>query len=81
MATKPSGHVTEEHLHVLSFTDELNLCQAGVVYCKDTLPETAFIKLAWLLGNYKDKEEVKRLLSTDLRGEINERLQPDEYLE
>ena len=67
------------HAHV--YTAAINLSKAGVVYCKDTLPETAFIKLAWLLGNYKDKEEVKRLLSTDLRGEINERLQPDEYLE
>jgi glutamyl-tRNA(Gln) amidotransferase subunit D len=34
-------------------------------------PETAYIKLAWLLSNYKDK--VKELYGKNLRGEISER--------
>jgi len=48
----------------------------GVISAKDMLPETAFIKLAWLLGNYK-KEEVKKLFQENLRNEINERLSLD----
>ena len=44
------------------------------------LTETAFIKLAWLLGNYK-KDEVKTLITKNLRGEINERLMKDEFLD
>jgi len=44
------------------------------------LTETAFIKLAWLLGNYK-KEEAKKLITENLRGEINERVLKDEFLE
>lgn len=40
-------------------------------YC-DMTPETAFIKLAWLLSNYA-KDEVKILFSKNLRGEITER--------
>lgn len=67
------------HPHV--YTAAINLSKEGVVYCEDMLPETAFMKLAWLLGNYKDKEEVKRLMSENLRGEINPRIEPDEYLE
>lgn len=67
------------HPHV--YTAAINLSKIGVVYCKDMLPETAFIKLAWLLGNYKDKEEIKELVQKNLRGEINPRLEPDQYLE
>lgn len=38
------------------------------------LAETALVKLSWLLGNYKDTEEIKRMIKIDLRGEINTRL-------
>ncbi len=38
----------------------------------DMTPETAFIKLAWLLSNYK-KEEVKVLYEKNLRGEISDK--------
>ncbi len=65
------------HPHV--YTAAINLSDAGVIYCKDMLPETAFVKLAWLLGNYK-KEEVKELMAKNLRREINERLMKDEFL-
>ncbi len=45
---------------------------AGVIYCEDMLPETAYVKLGWLLGNYK-KEEAAGLLAKNLVGEITER--------
>ncbi len=45
---------------------------AGVIYCEDMMPETAYVKLGWLLGNYK-KDEAAKLLSTNLIGEITER--------
>ena len=44
----------------------------GVIFGKDMLTETAQVKLAWLLGNYSS-DEVKKLICTNLRGEINER--------
>ncbi len=40
----------------------------------DMTPETAFIKLAWLLSNYPHK--VKELISINLKGEINKRILP-----
>ncbi len=49
-----------------------NLQEAGVIgNFNDMLAETAFVKLSWLLGNYK-KEDVKRLMCEDLRGEISD---------
>ena len=53
-----------------------DLLKAGVIPGEDMLPETAFVKLAWLLGNYK-KDEVKMLIGKNLRGEINERIEPN----
>jgi len=43
----------------------------------DITPETAFIKLAWLLSNY-DNEKSKKLYEKDLRGEISERSEKEE---
>ena len=48
------------------------MSSAGATYCEDMLPEVAYVKLGWLLGNYK-KAEVEKLLSTNIVGEIAER--------
>ena len=46
----------------------------------DMTPETAFIKLAWLLSNYKNKNQIKELYHKNLRGEISERTEIDTFL-
>ena len=56
------------------------LANIGVIFGQDMLSETAFVKLAWLLGNYK-KDEVKDLIGKNLRGEINKRILLDEFSE
>jgi len=66
-------------MHV--YSNAIDLANAGVIPGEDMLIETAFIKLAWLLGNYKDKEDIKRLVGANLRGEINTRIEPEQYLE
>ncbi len=59
------------------YTPGKQLIEAGVIgNYTDIHPETAFIKLAWLLSNYK-KEEIKNLYETNLRGEITERIEED----
>jgi glutamyl-tRNA(Gln) amidotransferase subunit D len=58
-------------VHENVYTNLRKLKSAGVIYCEDMLPETALIKLSWLLGNYS-KEETKKLLPKNLRGEITE---------
>lgn len=51
----------------------------GTVYCEDMTPETAFVKLGWLLGNHKSVE-AKKLLNCDIAGEIKQRSGTDEFI-
>ncbi|NQU97876.1 Glu-tRNA(Gln) amidotransferase subunit GatD [Candidatus Woesearchaeota archaeon] len=44
----------------------------------DMTPETAFIKLAWLLSNHK--KNVRKLFSENIRGEISERSEKEGFL-
>lgn len=57
-------------VHPYVYTNLRRLSEIGCIFCEDMLPETAFIKLAWLLGNYP-LEETKKLLTKNLRGEIS----------
>jgi glutamyl-tRNA(Gln) amidotransferase subunit D len=50
-----------------------DLIDIGVIEGEDTLPEAALVKMMWVLGNEKDREIRRRLLSSDLRGEYNGR--------
>lgn len=63
-------------MHV--YSNAVDLTKAGVIPGKDMLAETAFVKLAWLLGNYP-KEKAKGLIAKNLRGEISERTEMDEF--
>ncbi len=45
---------------------------AGAVYCEDMLPEVAYVKLGFLLGNYK-ATDAKEMLNTNIAGEITAR--------
>jgi len=49
--------------------------KAGVVYLKDILPETAFVKLGWVLGHKEwNAEQKKQKMLENISGEFNERL-------
>ncbi len=63
-------------MHV--YSKQVELSEMGVLSGEDMLPETAFVKLAWLLGNYKP-EEAKKLIPKNLRGEITERTEINEF--
>ncbi len=62
------------------YSPQKELQEIGIISGSDMLPETAFIKLAFLLSNYPQKE-AKRLMQENLRGEINERILPDQYFD
>jgi glutamyl-tRNA(Gln) amidotransferase subunit D len=49
------------------------LARAGVVYLGDMLPETAYAKLLWALGQSNDPAKVGDLLRTPRAGESGER--------
>lgn len=42
----------------------------GVIPLEDMLPETALVKLMWILGQTHDAEEAKKLLNTNIAGEL-----------
>ncbi|MGV8143553.1 MAG: Glu-tRNA(Gln) amidotransferase subunit GatD, partial [Methanothermobacter sp.] len=49
------------------------LVEAGVISALDMLPETAYVKLIWTLGQTDDLDEIKRIMQTNLKGEIEEK--------
>jgi glutamyl-tRNA(Gln) amidotransferase subunit D len=57
-------------VHPFVYTNLRRLFDIGCVFCEDMLPETAYVKLSWLFGNYP-KEKIKELMKENLRGEIN----------
>lgn len=54
-----------------------DLLAQGVIPLEDMLPETALVKLMWVLGQTKDAEKAKRLLKTDVAKEISRRTVPE----
>ncbi|RJS77530.1 Glu-tRNA(Gln) amidotransferase GatDE subunit D [Methanophagales archaeon] len=50
-----------------------DLLHAGIIEGEDMLPETALVKLMWVLGQTTDMEEVKRLMRKNIVGEIRVR--------
>ncbi|MDD1718688.1 MAG: Glu-tRNA(Gln) amidotransferase subunit GatD [Methanoregulaceae archaeon] len=50
-----------------------DLMRIGVIEGEDMLPETALVKLMWVLGNEDDQEKVAGLMRSDIRGEYTRR--------
>ena len=45
----------------------------GCVFVEDMMPEVAYVKLGWALGQEKDIEKVKEIMLANVAGEITER--------
>jgi len=52
----------------------------GVVPAANMLPEVAYMKLGWALGQTEDLDEVKRIMLTPIANEITEREPQNGYL-
>jgi len=50
-----------------------DLLHAGIIEGEDMLPETALVKLMWVLGQTTDIGEVRRLMHENIAGEIKGR--------
>ncbi|UCE97079.1 MAG: Glu-tRNA(Gln) amidotransferase subunit GatD [Candidatus Bathyarchaeota archaeon] len=50
-----------------------DLLEIGVIPLKDMLPETALVKMMWVLGQTKDFTEARKLLSKNIANEFSER--------
>ena len=56
------------------------LMEAGIVPAANMLPEVAYVKLCWALGQSRDREEVKRIMLTPISDEITLREPYNGYL-
>lgn len=57
-----------------------DMMELGVVPTANMLPEVAYVKLAWTLGQTSDLDEVKKIMLTPVAGEITEREPSNGYL-
>ena len=49
------------------------IIDSGVISGRDMTPETAYVKLCWVLGQTDKKEEVEELINKNIAGEFNEK--------
>jgi len=60
------------NLHV--YSTGRKMLKAGAIPASDMLPETAYVKLSWILGSItRDLREVAKLINENMAGEINPR--------
>lgn len=57
-----------------------DMMELGVIPMANMLPEVAYVKLGWALGQTEDLEEVRRIMYTPIAGEITEREPSNGYL-
>ncbi|MEM5812596.1 MAG: Glu-tRNA(Gln) amidotransferase subunit GatD [Candidatus Aenigmatarchaeota archaeon] len=54
--------------------------EAGAIPGEDMLPETAYVKLGWVLGHTRKMEKIKEMMLTNYAGEITQRSVPESFL-
>jgi len=57
-----------------------DIMELGVIPAANMLPEVAYVKLGWALGQSNDLEKVKEIMLTPIAGEITEREPHNGYL-
>ena len=58
------------YVHMFVYDTGRDLMQKGVIPTENMLPEVAYIKLGWALGQTSDREEVKKIMLTPISDEI-----------
>jgi glutamyl-tRNA(Gln) amidotransferase subunit D len=68
------------YVHMYVYDTGRDLMELGVIPAENMIPEVAYIKLCWALGQTQDKEKVKEIMLTPIAGEITEREPHDGYI-
>ena len=68
------------YVHMFVYDTGRDLMAKGIVPAENMLPEVAYVKLGWALGQTDDLDRVRELMLTPICGEITEREPHDGYL-
>jgi len=68
------------YVHMFVYDTGRDMMAKGIIPAANMLPEVAYIKLGWALGQTHDPEEVKKLMLTPINDEITEREPYNGYL-
>lgn len=68
------------YVHMFVYDTGRDLMAKGVVPLENMIPETAYIKLGWVLGQTQDREEVKHMMLTPIGDDITLREPYNGYL-
>ncbi|MFH0895848.1 MAG: Glu-tRNA(Gln) amidotransferase subunit GatD [Bacteroidota bacterium] len=68
------------YVHMFVYDTGRDLMAKGIVPLENMIPETAYIKMGWALGQTDNLEEVNRLMLTPINDEITEREPYNGYL-
>jgi glutamyl-tRNA(Gln) amidotransferase subunit D len=68
------------YVHMFVYDTGRDMMAKGIVPTGNMLPEVAYIKLSWVLGQTNDPAEVKRLMLTPVNDEITPREPYNGYL-
>jgi glutamyl-tRNA(Gln) amidotransferase subunit D len=52
----------------------------NLLFAKDMMPETALIKLGWILGQTKDEKKIREMFENNYCYEYNDKIGEDEFL-
>ncbi len=62
------------------YSNGRDLLNAGVIFLDDILPETAYVKLGWVLGHEKNPIKARALMLTNMANEFNPKISEDSFL-
>ncbi|MFH1834821.1 MAG: Glu-tRNA(Gln) amidotransferase subunit GatD [Methanobacteriota archaeon] len=65
-------------VHPLVYSNLREVSSRGVIYCQDMLPETAYTKLMWVLGQTRNQEDVEKQMLKNISGEISDKTDIEE---
>jgi glutamyl-tRNA(Gln) amidotransferase subunit D len=68
------------YVHMFVYDTGRDLMSRGIIPANNMLPEVAYIKLGWALGQTDDLEKVKNIMLTPICDDITEREPYDGYL-
>ena len=68
------------YVHMFVYDTGRDLMAKGIIPAENMLPEVAYVKLGWALGQTSDLEKVKEIMLTPIAGEITEREPYNGYL-